>query len=194
MWTSYVRVTTICRDLTTIWPEAQHDQQVPHDVGVSVLPSPFRQPRRRRHKRPSHPSRGCLWHPLPAQETPTSHRGCGWWRSKVAGSGILHLGIVLGGSLSQRVNRGIRAASCPALGSHHRWRHRAARDHDVGKPVKKAPGVLLSMSLAASILLSALRRRDQAHRISLEHDQSIAHDHLSANPLGLPQRHRNPGH
>jgi Family of unknown function (DUF6318) len=61
---------------------------------------------------------------------------------------------MLGRSLSQRVHRGIRAASCPP-GSHHRGRHRAVQDDEVGNPVKKASVALLAVPLAASMLLTA---------------------------------------
>jgi hypothetical protein len=40
MWMSYVRVTTTCRDGTSILIQTQDSQPVPHKVGVSVFRSP----------------------------------------------------------------------------------------------------------------------------------------------------------
>lgn len=35
MWMTYVRVTTICRDTTSIRLQTQDSQHVPHETGVS---------------------------------------------------------------------------------------------------------------------------------------------------------------
>jgi hypothetical protein len=70
------------------------------------------------------------------------------------GCDILPVGIVLGGSLSQRLSEAPLGVVIPALGSHRRWRRREVGNNEVGSTVKKTSAALLAVPVVASILLS----------------------------------------
>ena len=55
MWISYVRVTTICSDPTSIRRRTQYGERIPHEVGVSVFAVALRHTPSERARRPAGP-------------------------------------------------------------------------------------------------------------------------------------------
>jgi len=153
---SYIPVTTTCSDATSIRPRTQDDRRVPHDVGVSVVRDVGVSVDWRVLVAP----RVALWSP-PAWHhgRPRSPPGLWTMRSKVSASGILPVGIALGGPSLNGSSEASPGVVLPSFGSQHRWRPGKLEcsevgNDEVGKAVRRTSAALLAVPLAASMLLT----------------------------------------